>query len=115
MVAGIVLIALGLKTTLGGWDEELPIEIGAALFGGAALYLVAHVAIRLRNTHTLSRIRLALAALLLLSIPLVTEVAATVAVGVLLGLLIALIVYETHVYGETRGRVRHEHWDPQAP
>jgi low temperature requirement protein LtrA len=114
MVAGIVLAALGLKKTLGDWDKELEIEIAAALFGGVALYLLAHVAIRLRNTHTISNVRLGLAVLLIAAIPLVPEIAATVAVAILLGLLIALIAYETRLYGETRGRVRHEHWDPQA-
>jgi len=115
MVAGIVLLALGLKKTLGGWDKELEIEIAAALFGGVALYLLAHVAVRMRNTRSVSNVRLAVAALLLATIPLVTEIPATAAVAVLLGLLIALITYETRLYGETRSRVRHEHWDPQAP
>ena len=114
MVAGIVLLALGLKKTLGAWDDELEIEIAAALFGGVALYLLAHVAVRMRNTHSISNARLGLAALLIVTIPLVTEIAATAAVAILLGLLIALITYETRLYGETRGRVRHEHWDPQA-
>ena len=44
-----MLVALGLKKTLGYPDEALKIEIATALFGGAALYLLAHVAIRLRN------------------------------------------------------------------
>ena len=112
MVAGIVLIALGLKKTLGGWDKELEIEIAAALFGGAALYLLAHVAVRLRNHRGVSNPRVALAALLLIAIPLVTEISATAAVAVLLALLVALIAYETRLYGETRSRVRREHWDP---
>jgi low temperature requirement protein LtrA len=114
MVAGIVLVALGLKKTLGGWDEHLYAETAAALFGGAALYLLAHVAVRLRNVHTVSTVRLGLAILLLVAIPLVTEIAATAAVAILLAALILLIAYETHLYGDTRSRVRHEHWDPQA-
>ncbi len=112
MVAGIVLIALGLKKTLGGWDEDLEVEIAAALFGGAALYLLAHVAVRLRNHRGMSVPRIGIAVLLLIAIPFVTEIAATAAVAVLFALLVGLIVYETRLYGDTRKRVRREHWDP---
>ena len=59
MVAGIVLVALGLKKTLERtrttrWRSRSR----SALAGGFALYLLAHVAFRLRNVHTLSRQRL---------------------------------------------------------
>jgi low temperature requirement protein LtrA len=42
MVAGIVLFALGLKTTLGDVGEHLATVPAVGLCGGAALYLVAH-------------------------------------------------------------------------
>src|SRR6266545_4582916 len=42
MVAGIVLFALGLKTTLGHVDEALDTVPAVGLCGGAALYLLAH-------------------------------------------------------------------------
>src|SRR5918995_776324 len=41
MVAGIVLVALGLKKTLEHTDEALKVEVATALLGGAALYLLA--------------------------------------------------------------------------
>ena len=57
MVAGIVLVALGLKKTL----ERRPRPRhgrAVALLGGAALYLLGHIAFRLRNVGTLNRQRL---------------------------------------------------------
>ena len=70
MVAGIVLLALGLKKTLEHTDEALKLVPAAALLGGTALYLLAHVAFRWRNIHTLNRQRLAMAVVLPLLIPL---------------------------------------------
>ncbi|HEX5621915.1 MAG TPA: low temperature requirement protein A, partial [Solirubrobacteraceae bacterium] len=51
MVAGIVLIALGLKKTIEHVDDPLKLVPAAALLGGAAIYLLAHVAFRWRNVH----------------------------------------------------------------
>ena len=47
-----------------------------ALLGGAALYLLAHVAFRLRNVHTLNSRRLGLALVLLALVPLADELPA---------------------------------------
>jgi len=44
MVAGIVLLALGVKQTLGHVDDALKVVPAIALCGGTALYLVAQVA-----------------------------------------------------------------------
>ena len=54
MVAGIALIAVGIKRTLIDVDEPLSLVAATALLGGAAMYLLAHVAFRLRNMHSLS-------------------------------------------------------------
>ena len=67
MVAGIVLLALGLKLVLqhvtnAGHDEPLTV---AALYGGVALYLLAHVAFKLFVTGNLSVLRIVVAVLLL--------------------------------------------------
>ena len=69
MVAGIALIAVGIKRALIGVDEPLKLVPAVALLGGAAMYLFAHVAFRLRNMHTLSGRRLVCAAVLLALIP----------------------------------------------
>jgi len=50
MVAGIVLFALGLKTTIGHVGEALDTVPAVALCGGAALYLLGHIAFLLRTT-----------------------------------------------------------------
>ena len=64
MVAGIVLLALGLKKTLGHVEEPLKLVPAVALLGGTAMYLVAHVAFRLRNVHRFSVQRLLCAVVL---------------------------------------------------
>ena len=60
MVAGIVLVALGLKTTIGHTDEHLHAVPAFALLGGLAIYLLGHVAFRYRHVHTINRQRLLL-------------------------------------------------------
>jgi low temperature requirement protein LtrA len=108
MVAGIVLVALGLKKTLGDVDDPLKIEPAFALLGGLATYLLGHVAFRLRNMHTLNRRRLVLAAIFLAMIPLAVEISALAILAVVNVLIWGLIVYETTRYGEARARVRRE-------
>ena len=45
MIAGIVLVALGVKKTIGHVDEPLDTVPAVALFGGIALYYAGHVAL----------------------------------------------------------------------
>ncbi len=108
MVAGIALIAVGLKVTLAHVDSSLKIVPATALLGGAALYLLAHVAFRLRNMHTLSVRRLVCAAVLLALLPAGASLPALWTLGILAALLAALIVYEVLRYAESRERIRHE-------
>jgi low temperature requirement protein LtrA len=107
MVAGIVLVALGLEATLAHLEDPLDAERSAALLGGVALYLLAHVVLRLRNAHTLSRTRFGLAVALLLLVPAATTVPALVTVAALNVPLWAMIAYETRLYGDRRYRLRH--------
>jgi low temperature requirement protein LtrA len=107
MVAGIVLIALGMKKTLGDVSEPLKGVPAAAMLGGASMYLLAHVAFRWRNIHTLNRQRLVVGVLLLALIPLGSELAALATVGILAALLAALIVYEAARFAEARARLRY--------
>jgi low temperature requirement protein LtrA len=108
MVAGIVLVALGMKKTLAHVDHHLEIVPATAMFGGMALYLVAHVAFRWRNLHTLNRQRLATAVLLSALVPLVVEMDALVALALLSALLVILISYEAIRFADARDRIRHE-------
>jgi low temperature requirement protein LtrA len=57
MVAGIILVAFGIETTLHQLDEPLAIVPAFGLFGGAALYLLGQVAFLFRATHYLFRRR----------------------------------------------------------
>jgi low temperature requirement protein LtrA len=108
MVAGIVLLALGLKKTLGHVGEPLKLVPATALLGGTALYLLAHVAFRYRHVQTLNTRRLGLAVVLVALVPVALEIPALATLGIISVLLVALIAYETHSYGPSRDRVRHE-------
>ena len=110
MVAGIALVALGLKRTLVHVEDPLKLVPATAMLGGAALYLLAHVAFRLRNLHTLNRQRLLVAVLLvaLLPVAVLLEPPSLVTLGMLAAVLAALISYEALRYAEARDRVRHQ-------
>ena len=108
MVLGIVLLALGAKKVIGHVDEPLHVEMGFALLGGVAMYLLAHVAFRLRNTGTLSRRRVVVAVLLLALVPLTPEVDALVALGATAAILVALIAYEAIRFAASRDEIRHQ-------
>jgi low temperature requirement protein LtrA len=108
MIAGIILVALGMKKTLAHVDHHLDIVPATAMFGGMALYLLAHVAFRYRNLHTINRQRLVTAAILVALLPVVVEIDALVAVALLSALLVALIAYEAIRFADARDRIRHE-------
>jgi low temperature requirement protein LtrA len=108
MVAGIVLLALGMKKTLGHVDDPLKTVPAAAMLGGTAVYLLAHVAFRWRNVHRFSTQRLVAAVLLFALIPLATELDALLTLVLLAALLCALIVYETVHFADLRDRLRHQ-------
>jgi low temperature requirement protein LtrA len=108
MVAGIVLLALGLKKTLEHVEDPLKLVPAVALLGGTALYLVAHVAFRYRNVHSFNRHRAITAVLLVALIPVAVEVAALATVIGLAAILALLIAYEVRRYAEARDRLRHQ-------
>jgi low temperature requirement protein LtrA len=107
MVIGIVLAAFGLEHALEHVDEPLDAEYSFALLGGVAIYLLAHVALRLRSAHTLSGRRLALGLVLLAAVPLATTIDALAALAVVNVLLWVMIALETRRYGELRYPLRH--------
>jgi low temperature requirement protein LtrA len=112
MVAGIVLFAFGVKKTLGHVDEPLAVVAAAGLCGGVALYLLAHVAFRLRNVGSLNRQRLATAAALLALVPLTRDAPALATLALVAGVLTVLIAYEAIRFAEARERVRHAEAEP---
>jgi len=107
LVAGIVIAAFGLHETLAHVADPLKAVPAFALLGGVALYLLGHVAIRLRHVRTLNRQRLLLAVALAALIPTAAELPSLAILGIITGLLCVMIVYETRRYGEGRARVRH--------
>ena len=112
MVAGIVLAALGLKTTLGHVGDSLETVPAFALLGGVSAYMLGLVGFRFRHVHTLNRQRLALAILVFALLPVATNAPALATLAILTAVLAAIITYETWSYGEGRGRIRHEDFVP---
>lgn len=106
MVWGIVLVALGLKKTLLDVDAPLKTLAVIALFGGLAMYLLAHVAFRLRNTGTINTQRLITAVLLLVLIPVAMAVPALAALSIATAVIVLLVVYETVRFRDVRHRIR---------
>jgi len=107
MVAGIVLVALGMKKTLGHVSEPLKLVPATALLGGTSIYLLAHVGFRYRHVHTINTRRLGLAIGLAAFVPVAVKIPALATVAILAAALAVLIVSETRSYGEARARVRH--------
>jgi low temperature requirement protein LtrA len=108
MIAGVVLLALGIKKTLGHTADPLDTVPAVALCGGVALYLLAHVAIRLRNIHSIAGWRLLAAAICLALIPLATEIDALASLFAVAAVVGALVAWDTYRYGESRDRLRAE-------
>jgi low temperature requirement protein LtrA len=108
MVAGIVLVALGMKKTLEHTEDALKIVPAVALLGGTAVYLLAHVAFRWRNIHRFSVQRLVVAALLVALLPLAVELPSLATLAILAAALSALVAYETYRFAELRDRLRHQ-------
>ena len=107
MIAGIVLVAFGLESTLAHVGDPLGAIPGFALLGGTALYLHAHVGFRLRVMGTLSVQRTVAAIALLALLPVGSPVPALAAAAITVAVLWAVVGDETWRYDELRRRVRH--------
>ncbi len=107
LVAGVVLVAVGLHETLAHVEDPLKSVGAAALLGGLCLYLMAHVALAWRDQGAVKVARLvgALAvAALVPAAPELTSLATTGAATLVLG---ALVGYENVRFAEQRHRIRH--------
>jgi low temperature requirement protein LtrA len=122
MIAGIVLVALGIEevlhlvaeTTDGHRTDPLEILALVALYGGAALFLLGHVGFKWRTWGLLTFRRVVVAALLVGLIPVASELPALGSLGLLAGVLVALIASEAVRYAEERERIRHEEVGPEV-
>ena len=106
MVAGIVLLALGLKKTLEDVGAELDVVIASAMLGGVALYLLAHVAHRYRNVHTINYHRLVCAVVLVVLIPVAVELPALAALAGVAVIVWVLVGMEAIRFAGSRERAR---------
>jgi low temperature requirement protein LtrA len=106
LIAGIVLLALGLKETLALTSEPLETVPALALCGGPALYLLGQIAFRERVLGTFSSHRALAAAALLALIPLALGADALVGLAAVATVLALLIGYEAVHFREARARVR---------
>src|SRR5947208_690453 len=112
MVAGIVLFAFGLKTALPDVSRTLPTVPAFCLVGGIALYLLGHVAVRLRVGGGFGRGRPVAAVVLLAMLPGAMNVSALAALGLVAAVCVALIVYEFFRHRESRAWIRSHHGEP---
>jgi low temperature requirement protein LtrA len=106
MIAGIVLFALGLKTTLADVNGSLAAIPALGLSGGVALYLLAHTATRLRIGGGWGHGRPIATILLMGLLPLVGRISALSALGLVAAVCAALIAYEAIRYSEGRAWIR---------
>jgi low temperature requirement protein LtrA len=116
MIAGVVLLALGMKKVLEvagdrihhDLSEALPSLPLAAMYGGVALYLLSNVAFKYRIVRRANVHRSVAAALLLVLIPLAAQIPALAALGLVTAVMVAVIAFEAVRFSEIREQVRHE-------
>ncbi len=116
MIAGIVLMALGLEEVLvgvvGAGDHTTGDPLATlplvAMYSGVALFLLAHVAFTFRVERLVKVRRVIAAALMLALIPVGLELPALGALALLVAAMVLLIVVETIRFAEARERIRHE-------
>jgi low temperature requirement protein LtrA len=104
MVAGVVLFAFAMKTTLAHVGDELDTISALALCGGPALYLSAYVALRLRVARRLGRGRFVAMVLCAALIPVALAVPALVALALVAAVWVALHAYELIWWREARAQ-----------
>ena len=107
MVAGIVLFALGLETTLHHLGQALETVPAVALCGGAALYLLGHIAFLYRTTGRVFRRRTIGALVLLALIPAAVAIRALAALALVSAVCSLVVAYEVLRYREERLLIRH--------
>ncbi len=107
MVAGVVLFALGLEETLAHAGEVLDPVPAVGLCGGAALYLLAHVAFLFRTTGRVFRRRTIGGVALLALIPAALALPALAALTFVSTVCSLVVAYEVIRYRDARFRVRH--------
>jgi len=106
MVAGIVLFAFAMKTTLAHVGDELATVPAVGLCCGPALYLFAYVALRVRVSGRLGGGRLVAALVCVALLPLATAIPALAALSLVAAVWVALHAYELIWWREVRAETR---------
>jgi low temperature requirement protein LtrA len=114
MVAGIILLALGLKKVLeyvadaSEHDLSDPLRgLGLyALFGGVALYLLGHFGFRLRNMRSVNRPRLVAIGALIVLTPVAARLPALAALGLVAVVCVGLVLAEVVLFADARRALR---------
>jgi low temperature requirement protein LtrA len=108
MVAGIVIFAFGVKTTLAHVNTHLDGVPAVALCGGVALYLLAVNTFKRGNVGSFSNPRVIAAIALAPLAPTATALPALLSLGLVALITGTLVAYEIYRYAEARDRLRHE-------
>ncbi len=121
IVAGVVLLALGMKKVLEyvsdteHHDLSDPLK-GAALFAlvaGVIVHLLGQSAFYYRCVAQVKVYRVGAAALLVPLFAIGPHVPAMVSLAILTGVVVVMVMWETHVFAEDRHQVRHSpHGEP---
>ncbi len=122
LIIGIVLVALGLKKVLEYVGDEEHHTLSDklygvplwAMYGGAALYLLAHVAFAWRCYRHVKVQRLVVAVVLVALVPLMANTPALVSLAVLTGLLVGLNAFEMIRFAAARMEIRHGDHDHEG-
>nr|WP_225957986.1 low temperature requirement protein A [Amycolatopsis lexingtonensis] len=117
LIAGIVLVALGLKKAflyLADTEQHSPGEAlhGVPIWtltGGLGLYLIALSALRKRNLGSWNHQRLVVGVLLVAATPLLEHVPAAVLLLIVAGVVLGLIAFERLRFAEWRKQVHAAH------
>jgi len=97
LVAGIIIFAVGVKHAVAHVEQPMPAGARLALFGGAALYLLGHVAFQARMLGTVPYAQLALSALCLVVFAVSGSIAAWAVAGLLALALLTLLAGEARL------------------
>jgi low temperature requirement protein LtrA len=122
IITGIVLVALGLKIVVEYVGDASDHELGdplailplGAMYGGAALFLLGHVAFAYRAEHVVKLHRVAAGVVILVLIPAAAQIPALGALTLLAVVFVVLIALESIWFADARERIRHED-DPVTP
>jgi low temperature requirement protein LtrA len=115
MVAGIVLFAFAMKTTLPHPHTELATIPALCLCCGPALYLFAYVALRVRISRTVGGGRLVASIVCAALLPVALVVPAIVALALVAGVWVALHAYELIWWREARAQTRGQRVPASVP